>query len=131
MMIRVSESGILERVEGEEDASVRGHHQLRNSRAIHDYLAAWPVGSSYRVFLFARANDPASVELLADVKPTPGCISSSPSAFPSNTRWPARHNLIASVVTLVLVGHEDVRARFHGSPRRADDVILRASDTDA
>ena len=29
---------------------------------LHDYIAAWPEGSSYLGFLFARANDPEEVE---------------------------------------------------------------------
>jgi len=63
MMIPVPESGILEKVEGEEDAKrVAGITSLEITARLHDYVAAWPEGASYLGFLFARANDPASVE---------------------------------------------------------------------
>jgi ATP-grasp domain/L-amino acid ligase C-terminal domain 2/ATP-grasp N-terminal domain len=63
MMIPVPHSGILERVDGEEEAkSVEGITSLEITARLHDYIAAWPEGSSYLGFLFARAGDPASVE---------------------------------------------------------------------
>ncbi|HEY1468088.1 MAG TPA: ATP-grasp domain-containing protein, partial [Candidatus Acidoferrum sp.] len=63
MMIPVPQSGILERVDGEEEASrVPGTTSLEITARLHDYIAAWPEGSSYLGFLFARADDPASVE---------------------------------------------------------------------
>jgi len=63
MMIPVPQSGILERVEGKEDVShVAGITGLEITARLHDYIPAWPEGSSYLGFLFARADDPASVE---------------------------------------------------------------------
>jgi ATP-grasp domain/L-amino acid ligase C-terminal domain 2/ATP-grasp N-terminal domain len=63
MMIPVPHSGILERVDGEEEARrVPGITSLEITARLHDYIAAWPEGSSYLGFLFARAGDPASVE---------------------------------------------------------------------
>jgi biotin carboxylase len=63
MMIPVPQSGVLERVEGEEDASsVAGITSLEITARLHDYIAAWPEGSSYLGFLFARADDPMRVE---------------------------------------------------------------------
>jgi len=63
MMIPVPHSGILEKVDGEEEASrVPGIAKLEITARLHDYIAAWPEGSSYLGFLFARADDPASVE---------------------------------------------------------------------
>jgi biotin carboxylase len=63
MMIPVPHSGILEKVDGEEEAKqVPGITNLEISARLHDYIAAWPEGSSYLGFLFARADDPASVE---------------------------------------------------------------------
>ena len=63
MMIPVPQSGILEGVEGEEDARcVRAITSLEITARLHDYIAEWPEGSSYLGFLFARADDPASVE---------------------------------------------------------------------
>ncbi len=63
MMIPVPQSGILERVEGEEAAcGVAGITGLEITARLRDYIAAWPEGSSYLGFLFARADKPASVE---------------------------------------------------------------------
>jgi biotin carboxylase len=63
MMIPVPESGILERVEGQEEAKrIVGITSLEITARLRDYIAAWPEGSSYLGFLFARSDDPASVE---------------------------------------------------------------------
>jgi D-alanine-D-alanine ligase-like ATP-grasp enzyme len=63
MMIPVPHSGILENVEGQEDAgAVPGITGLEITARLHDFLAAWPEGSSYLGFLFARAKDAASAE---------------------------------------------------------------------
>ena len=63
MMIPVPHGGILEKVDGEQEASrVPGITKLEITARLHDYIAAWPEGSSYLGFLFARADDPATVE---------------------------------------------------------------------
>lgn len=63
MMIPVPKSGILEKVEGEDEAlSVRGIASLEITARRHDYVAAWPEGSSYLGFLFAKGNSPEEVE---------------------------------------------------------------------
>ncbi len=63
MMIPVPESGILERVAGEEAArSTPGITEVLITARLHDYIAAWPEGSSYLGFLFARGNSPEEVE---------------------------------------------------------------------
>lgn len=63
MMIPVPHGGILERVDGAAKASrVPGITKLEITARLHDYIAAWPEGSSYLGFLFARADDPATVE---------------------------------------------------------------------
>jgi biotin carboxylase len=63
MMIPVPKSGVFERVEGEEEArAVEGIVGLEITARIHDYLAAWPEGSSYLGFLFARGERPEQVE---------------------------------------------------------------------
>jgi ATP-grasp domain/L-amino acid ligase C-terminal domain 2 len=63
MMIPVPSSGILERVEGEEAArATTGIDELLITARLHDYVEAWPEGSSYLGFLFARAESPAEVE---------------------------------------------------------------------
>jgi biotin carboxylase len=63
MMIPVPKSGVLDAVTGQEAArSVPGITDLLITARLHDYIAAWPEGSSYLGFLFARGNSPAEVE---------------------------------------------------------------------
>jgi biotin carboxylase len=63
MMIPVPQSGVLERVDGEEEArATPGITELHITARIHDYIAAWPEGSSYLGFLFARGRIPEEVE---------------------------------------------------------------------
>jgi ATP-grasp domain/L-amino acid ligase C-terminal domain 2/ATP-grasp N-terminal domain len=63
MMIPVPKSGILEKIEGEESArSVPGITALEITARLHDYIAAWPEGSSYLGFLFGRGNSAREVE---------------------------------------------------------------------
>jgi len=63
MMIPVPNSGILEKVEGEESArQIPGITGLEITARLHDYIAAWPEGSSYLGFLFARSETPEQVE---------------------------------------------------------------------
>ena len=63
MMIPVPRSGILEKVEGEMAArEVLGVTSLEITARLHDYIAAWPEGSSYLGFVFARAEAPDEVE---------------------------------------------------------------------
>ncbi len=63
MMIPVPQSGILENVEGEESArQIPGITSLEITARVHDYIAAWPEGSSYLGFLFARSELPEEVD---------------------------------------------------------------------
>jgi ATP-grasp domain/L-amino acid ligase C-terminal domain 2/ATP-grasp N-terminal domain len=63
MMIPVARSGILEKLEGENEARKTPHiTSLEITARLHDFIAAWPDGSSYLGFLFARAAEPAAVE---------------------------------------------------------------------
>jgi formate-dependent phosphoribosylglycinamide formyltransferase (GAR transformylase) len=63
MMIPVPASGVLERVDGEAAArGVRGITDLEITARLHDYIAAWPEGSSYLGFLFARGETAEEVE---------------------------------------------------------------------
>jgi len=63
MMIPVPRSGILEKIEGEDEArSVKSIASLEITARLHDFIAAWPEGSSYLGFLFARAAEPAAVD---------------------------------------------------------------------
>ncbi|MDP9147526.1 MAG: ATP-grasp domain-containing protein, partial [Acidobacteriota bacterium] len=63
MMIPVPNSGILERIDGEEAA--RNSPQITDlliTARLHDYIAAWPEGASYLGFLFSRAETPEQAE---------------------------------------------------------------------
>lgn len=63
MMIPVPKSGILEAVSGEDAAcALLGITELTITARLHDAIAAWPEGSSYLGFLFARGNTPENVE---------------------------------------------------------------------
>jgi biotin carboxylase len=63
MMIHVPRSGILESISGEEVArATPGITELIITARLHDYIAAWPEGSSYLGFLFARGNTAEEVE---------------------------------------------------------------------
>ena len=63
MMIPVPKSGVLEKIEGEALArDVPGITALEVTARLHDYIAAWPEGSSYLGFLFASAETPDEVE---------------------------------------------------------------------
>jgi hypothetical protein len=63
MMIPVPRSGILEKVEGQAEAEATpGITSLEITARLHDFIAAWPEGSSYLGFLFARSAEPTEVE---------------------------------------------------------------------
>jgi biotin carboxylase len=63
MMIPVPRSGILEKVEGQESARETPRvTSVEITARVHDYIAAWPDGSSYLGFIFAQAETPQQVE---------------------------------------------------------------------
>jgi len=63
MMIPVPRSGVLEKIEGEDDAlSTPAVTELLITARLHDFIAAWPEGSSYMGFLFASAETPEQAE---------------------------------------------------------------------
>ena len=63
MMIPVPNSGVLQAVSGEDAAcSILGITELTITARLHDAIAAWPEGSSYLGFLFARGETPEEVE---------------------------------------------------------------------
>ncbi len=63
MMIPVPQSGTLEEIAGQEAAlRTPGITELSITARLHDYIQAWPEGSSYLGFLFARAATPAEAE---------------------------------------------------------------------
>jgi hypothetical protein len=64
MMIPVPQSGIFGGVTGEPDATATpGVTEILITARVHDYIAAWPEGSSYLGFIFARGENPESVEI--------------------------------------------------------------------
>ena len=63
MMIPIPKTGVLERVEGETDArATPGVQEIQITARLHDLLQAWPEGSSYLGFIFARGKTPAETE---------------------------------------------------------------------
>jgi L-amino acid ligase C-terminal domain 2 len=63
MMIPVPQSGIFESVSGEQQAAATPSvTQIAITARAHDYLAAWPEGASYLGFIFARGENPETVE---------------------------------------------------------------------
>jgi biotin carboxylase len=63
MMIPVPKSGVLEKVEGEETVrATPGITELHITARLRDYISAWPEGSSYLGFIFAKGNKPEEVE---------------------------------------------------------------------
>jgi biotin carboxylase len=63
MMIPVPKTGVLEKVEGEEQArATPGIEDAQITARLHDFLAAWPEGATYLGFIFAHGKTPAEVE---------------------------------------------------------------------
>lgn len=63
MMIPVPRSGIFEGVDGIDEAEkISGVTEIRITARLHDYVAAWPDGSSYLGFIFVRAETPQAAE---------------------------------------------------------------------
>jgi hypothetical protein len=63
MMIPVPSSGVLEQIEGQEAArATPGISELVITARLHDYIEAWPEGSSYLGFLFAKSGKPEDAE---------------------------------------------------------------------
>ena len=63
MMIPVPASGIFEKVEGIAEAQrVANVTDVQITARLHDAIVAWPEGSSYLGFIFAKADSPAAAE---------------------------------------------------------------------
>jgi hypothetical protein len=63
MMIPVPMSGVFTGVTGADEAQrLPAVTSLEITARVHDYIAAWPEGSSYLGFIFARADRPDQVE---------------------------------------------------------------------
>ena len=64
MMIPVPHSGTFEKLEGLEAArGLPGITSIEITARLHDYIVAWPEGSSYLGFIFAEGVDPAEAEV--------------------------------------------------------------------
>jgi hypothetical protein len=96
MMIPVPRSGVLEGVSGEEAArAIPGITELLITTRLHDYIAAWPEGSSYLGFLFARGSTPGEVERAirdAHAKLKFSITPRLPVEHPATRRMPAGSN---------------------------------------
>jgi biotin carboxylase len=63
MMIPVPKSGTFAKIEGVEEAcTIPGISSLEITARLHDYITAWPEGSSYLGFIFASAAHSAEAE---------------------------------------------------------------------
>ncbi len=63
MMIPVPRSGIFEGVDGMEEAEkTKLVEEIRITARLREYVSAWPEGSSYLGFIFARGESPEEVE---------------------------------------------------------------------
>jgi formate-dependent phosphoribosylglycinamide formyltransferase (GAR transformylase) len=63
MMIPVPSSGIFEQVDGIDQAKRIPHiTDVEITARLHDVILAWPEGSSYLGFIFAKSESPADVE---------------------------------------------------------------------
>jgi len=63
MMIPVPSSGIFEKVDGLDEAKRVPHiADAQITARLHDQIVAWPEGSSYLGFIFAKAESPAAAE---------------------------------------------------------------------
>lgn len=93
MMVPVPQSGILESISGEDAARATPEiTELAITARMHDYIAAWPEGSSYLGFLFARARTAEAVEQAireAHKKLKFGIAPRLPVEHPATRRMPA------------------------------------------
>jgi predicted ATP-grasp superfamily ATP-dependent carboligase len=93
IMIPVPKSGILEKIEGEDAArSTPGITALEITARLHDYIAAWPEGSSYLGFLFALGKSAEEVEgalRLAHAKLSFELVPRLPVEHPATGRLPS------------------------------------------
>jgi formate-dependent phosphoribosylglycinamide formyltransferase (GAR transformylase) len=96
MMIPVPKSGVLEKVEGEDAArGVPGVSSLEITARLHDYVVAWPEGSSYLGFLFAAGKNASEVEeaiRAAHAKLRFELVARLPVEHPATGRLPAAAN---------------------------------------
>src|SRR6266849_668435 len=91
MMIPVPKTGVLESVFGEDDArATPGIEDVRITARLHDLIAAWPEGSSYLGFIFARGASPEEVEAALRLAHSRRCFEIVP-------RLPVEHPVTGKV----------------------------------
>jgi phosphoribosylaminoimidazole carboxylase (NCAIR synthetase) len=91
MMIPVPKTGVLEKVDGEEQArQTPGIEDVQITARLHDLIAAWPEGATYLGFLFASGKLPAEVE-------TALRLAHSQLKFEIVERLPVRHPVTGTV----------------------------------
>jgi biotin carboxylase len=99
MMIPVPATGVLERIEGLEDAAMTpGVEAVEITARLHDTIVAWPEGSSYPGFIFARATQPAEVEQAlraAHAKLRFTITPELPVGHPATGELPGKHKGVA------------------------------------
>lgn len=94
MMIPVPKSGVLEEVEGEEQArATPGIEDVQITARLRDAIAAWPEGASYLGFLFAHGKTPVEVE-------TALRLAHSQLKFEIAERLPVQHPVTGTVPAL-------------------------------
>ncbi|HEV2523081.1 MAG TPA: ATP-grasp domain-containing protein [Candidatus Acidoferrales bacterium] len=91
MMIPVPKSGVLEKVEGETEArATLGIEDVQITARLHDFIAAWPEGSAYLGFIFARGKSPEEVEAALR-------LAHSRLKFELSERLPVEHPVTGAV----------------------------------
>jgi biotin carboxylase len=91
MMIPVPKTGVLEKVEGEDQArATPGIEDVQITARLRDAIAAWPEGATYLGFLFARGKTPAEVETA--LRAAHGNLK-----FEISEQLPVRHPVTGSV----------------------------------
>ena len=118
MMIPVPTSGIFDQVDGVEEARVTADvTDVQITARVHDEILAWPEGSSYLGFIFAKAESPAAAEhalreahskLHFQIHPT------LPVEHPSHRKSPRPTRLTRMFVNLQILLHDFVEAAFRG-----------------
>jgi biotin carboxylase len=91
MMIPVPKTGVLEKVEGQDQArKTPGIEDVQITARLHDFIAAWPDGATYLGFLFARGKLPAEVEAALR-------LAHSHLKFEITERLPVQHPVTGTV----------------------------------
>ena len=131
MMIPVPKTGVCAALRAKPKRGAAGVSDIQITARLHDFIAAWPEGSSYLGFIFARGKSPAEVE--AALRPahgnlkfeiSDGCRWSIPrrelcrpralsvNPWPSAERSPGQLRAFAEEELLHLFFHDLLRLRI-------------------